>query len=80
MNPRRIVFGIIAVYFASMLVLGSARAASVPRYDTFRSRLSGNVVKLPARCWAEDSLAHLYLREIADHGAKVTFGCHHKGY
>lgn len=80
MTVRRIVFGIIAVYFAAMLALGTARAASVPRYDTFRSRLSGNVVKIPARCWAEDSLAHLYLRAINDHGAEVTFGCHHKGY
>lgn len=80
MNARRIVFGIIAVYFAAMLALGSARAANVPRYDTFRSRLSGNVVKIPARCWAEDSMAHLYVREIDDGGARYVFGCHHKGY
>ncbi len=78
MNARRIVFGIIAVYFAAMLALGTARAASQPRYDRFVSHRSGNVVRIPARCWQEDSLAHMYMYDYD--GATLTLHCHHKGY
>ncbi len=74
------VAGIVAVYLAAMVGLGTAHATAEPRYDTFRSRLSGNVVKIPARCWAEDSMAHLYIRDIRDHGATYVYGCHHRGY
>lgn len=80
MTSRKIVVCILTVFAATTYGLGRAQATRAPRYDTFRSRLSGNVVRIPARCWAEDSMAHLYIRDIRDHGATYVFGCHHKGY
>jgi hypothetical protein len=77
---RKAIVSLMVVSATAGFVAGTARAATEPRYDTFRSRLSGNVVRIPSRCWAEDSMGHLYVRDIADHGAKYTFGCHHKGY
>ena len=71
---------ILAVYTAAMLGIGAARATAEPRFDRFVSHRSGNVVRIPNRCWAEDSLAHLYLGRITDHGATVTLHCHHRGY
>jgi hypothetical protein len=78
MNARKAVLGIVAVYLACMLAMGSAHAANEPRYDRFVSHRSGNVVRIPSRCWQEDSLAHLYMSDYD--GAVLTLHCHHKGY
>lgn len=80
MTPKRLtltVAAILAVYLVAMIGLG-ARAAAPPKVDRFRSRLSGNVVTIPARCWQEDSLAHLYMADYD--GARLTLHCHHRGY
>jgi hypothetical protein len=77
---RKSIVALMLVCTASGFVAGTARAATEPRYDRFFSRRSGNVVRIPTRCWQEDSMAHLYIRNIRDHGADYTFGCHHKGY
>lgn len=77
---RKLVLLILATYLAAAAGIGHARATAEPRFDRFISHRSGNVVRIPTRCWAEDSLAHLYLGSIADHGATVTLHCHHKGY
>lgn len=71
---------ILAAFLAACIGLGRAQATREPRFDRFVSHRSGNVVRIPTRCWAEDSLAHLYLGRIADHGATVTLHCHHRGF
>lgn len=78
MIARKAVLGIVAVFLASMVALGHAQATTQPRFDRFTSRRSGNVVRIPARCWQEDSLAHLYMADYD--GAVLTLHCHHKGY
>ena len=71
---------IVALVFWPMAIGIIAAKANVqqPRYDRFRSRLSGNVVLIPSRCWQEDSLAHLYMHDFD--GGKLVLHCHHKGY
>jgi hypothetical protein len=75
---RKSIMALILVCTASGFVAGSAKAATEPRYDRFMSRRSGNVVRIPTRCWQEDSLAHLYMYDYD--GGTLTLHCHHKGY
>ncbi len=75
---RKATVSILAVYLLACVGIGAARSANEPRYDRFVSHRSGNVVRIPARCWQEDSLAHLYMAGYD--GAVLTLHCHHKGY
>ena len=75
---RKLVALILGTYLATMAGVGIARSANQPRYDRFISHRSGNVVRIPARCWQEDSLAHLYMADY--NGAVLTLHCQHKGY
>lgn len=69
---------VLAAFLAACFTLGHARATAEPRFDRFISHRSGNVVRIPTRCWQEDSLAHLYMADYD--GAVLTLHCHHKGY
>jgi len=75
---RKSIVALAVVCAAAGFTAGSAHATAEPRNDRFRSRLSGNVVVIPSRCWQEDSLAHLYMADFD--GAKLTLHCHHRGY
>ncbi len=80
MNAKRLVFGILAVYLAAVFMLGTARAAGPNRWEHYRSRVSGNVVVIATRCSAEDSSAHLRLRDYRDGGAVRVYGCARRGF